>query len=73
MMPGPNKGSFLRKVSNISTGESLKDTLIPSRNVLDVGDRSLMKTEGSTKLLDLDQKISQAAQFLREFYIENLR
>ena len=61
-------------VTNVATEESLKDTLVQKRNVQVVGDGSLMKNSGNTiKHLSLDEKLSQAKQFLREFCSENPR
>ena len=70
----PFAQTVVPSVTNVATEESLKDTLVPKRNVQVVGDGSLMKNSGNTiKQLSLDEKLSQAKQFLREFYNENLK
>ena len=70
----PFAPTVVPSVTNVATEESLKDTLVPKRNVQVVGDGSLMKNSGNTiKQLSLDEKLSQAKQFLREFYNENLK
>ena len=70
----PFAPTVVPSVTNVATEESLKDTLVPKRNIQVVGDGSLMKNSGNTiKQLSLDEKLSQAKQFLREFYNENLK
>ena len=68
----PFRQSFLNVV-NLTTEASHEDSLIKTKNVEFVGNGSAMNTQGYNKILNLDEKLSQAKTFLHEFCIENHR
>ena len=68
----PFRQSFLNVV-NLTTEASHEDSLIKTKNVEFVGNGSAMNTQGYNKILNLDEKLSQAKTFLNEFCIDNHR
>ena len=63
----------LLNVVNLTTEASHEDSLIKNKNVEFVGNGSAMNTQGYNKILNLDEKVSQAKTFLKEFCIDNHR
>ena len=63
----------LLNVVNLTTEASHEDSLIKNKNVEFVGNGSAMNTQGYNKILNLDEKVSQAKTFLNEFCIDNHR
>ena len=61
------------KVRNISSNQFLIDHLAQQRGVKSVCDSSFMKTNGYERVLSLNEKLTQAKEFLQEFHSESNR